>query len=83
VQATTLEEVGTTPLVEKQASFYRAVLWLITCCTCAVANGVQATPVEEQMEALSRAVEAGKVVHVGLSNETPWGLLKALAAGTT
>lgn len=52
--------------------------WL--CCTCA---GVQATPLEEQLEALSRAVEAGKVLHVGLSNETPWGLMKALAAGTS
>lgn len=43
---------------------------------------VQATtPLEEQLEALRRAVEAGKVLHVGLSNETPWGLMKALAAG--
>jgi aryl-alcohol dehydrogenase-like predicted oxidoreductase len=44
---------------------------------------MQATPLEEQLEALSRAVEAGKVAHVGVSNETPWGLMKALAAGTT
>lgn len=43
---------------------------------------LQATPLEEQLEALSRAVVAGKVLHVGLSNETPWGLMKALAAGT-
>lgn len=42
---------------------------------------LQATPLEEQLEALSRAVVAGKVLHVGLSNETPWGLMKALAAG--
>lgn len=41
----------------------------------------QATPLEEQLEALSRAVDAGKVRHVGVSNETPWGLMKALAAG--
>jgi aryl-alcohol dehydrogenase-like predicted oxidoreductase len=42
---------------------------------------LQATPLEEQLEALSRAVESGKVRHIGLSNETPWGLMKALAAG--
>lgn len=42
---------------------------------------LQATPLEEQLEALSRAVASGKVRHIGLSNETPWGLMKALAAG--
>ena len=31
-------------------------------------------PLEEQLEALSRAVEAGKVRHIGVSNETAWGL---------
>ncbi len=33
-------------------------------------------PIEEQMEALSLAVAAGKVKHIGLSNETAWGLTK-------
>lgn len=42
---------------------------------------LQATPLEEQLGALSRAVEAGKVRYVGVSNETPWGLMKALSAG--
>eukprot|EP00198_Chlamydomonas_reinhardtii_P003783 XP_001693119.1 predicted protein [Chlamydomonas reinhardtii] len=42
-----------------------------------------AVPLEEQLEALGRAVQQGKVRYVGLSNETPWGLCKALAlAGT-
>ncbi|KIZ07247.1 Protein tas [Monoraphidium neglectum] len=35
-------------------------------------------PLEEQLEALGRAVAAGKVRHVGLSNETPWGLMNLL-----
>lgn len=34
-------------------------------------------PLEEQLEALGRAVEAGKVRCVGVSNETPWGLMQA------
>ncbi|KAK7359148.1 hypothetical protein VNO77_01095 [Canavalia gladiata] len=32
--------------------------------------------VEEQLEALSTAVKAGKIRYVGLSNETPYGLMK-------
>lgn len=38
-------------------------------------------PLEEQLEALCRAQAQGKVRHVGLSNETPWGLMRALGAG--
>jgi N-acetyltransferase 10 len=37
-------------------------------------------PVEEQLEALGAAVAAGKVRHVGLSNETPYGLARFCAA---
>jgi aryl-alcohol dehydrogenase-like predicted oxidoreductase len=37
-------------------------------------------PIEETMEALDRAVEAGKVRYVGCSNETAYGLTKSLAA---
>eukprot|EP00271_Cylindrocystis_brebissonii_P000773 TRINITY_DN10984_c0_g2_i2.p1 TRINITY_DN10984_c0_g2~~TRINITY_DN10984_c0_g2_i2.p1 ORF type:complete len:437 (-),score=18.40 TRINITY_DN10984_c0_g2_i2:145-1455(-) len=33
---------------------------------------------EEQLEALSAAVTAGKIRHVGVSNETPWGLCQWL-----
>ncbi|MDN3920741.1 aldo/keto reductase [Roseateles violae] len=32
------------------------------------------TPIEEQLQALARLVEAGKVRHIGLSNETPYGV---------
>lgn len=37
-----------------------------------------ATPIREQLEALSTQVRAGKVRHVGLSNETPWGVMEFL-----
>lgn len=36
------------------------------------------TPVEETLEVLNDLVEAGKVRHVGLSNETAWGAMKYL-----
>ena len=32
------------------------------------------TPIDEQLHALARLVRAGKVRHIGLSNETPWGV---------
>ncbi len=35
-------------------------------------------PLEEQLEALGSAVAQGKVRHVGLSNETAWGLMRSL-----
>ena len=31
-------------------------------------------PIEETLEALQSLVQAGKVRHIGVSNETPWGL---------
>ena len=37
-------------------------------------NAYSSVPIEEQMQALSKAVTAGKVRHVGLSNETAWGV---------
>lgn len=37
------------------------------------------TPIEETLEALAEQVKAGKVRHIGLSNETPWGTMKYLA----
>ncbi|GJN25744.1 hypothetical protein PR202_gb13611 [Eleusine coracana subsp. coracana] len=33
---------------------------------------------EEQLEALGRAIDAGKIRYIGLSNETPYGLMKFL-----
>ncbi|HUS23517.1 MAG TPA: NADP(H)-dependent aldo-keto reductase [Candidatus Binatia bacterium] len=38
-----------------------------------------AVPIEETLEALDAAVRAGKVRHVGVSNETAWGLMRYLA----
>ena len=36
------------------------------------------TPIEETLEALHDLVQAGKIRYIGLSNETPWGLMKFL-----
>ena len=36
------------------------------------------TPVEEQLTVLSELVQSGKVRHIGLSNETPWGIAEFL-----
>ncbi|MDR5868525.1 NADP(H)-dependent aldo-keto reductase [Halomonas koreensis] len=38
----------------------------------------QATPLEESLSALQELVQAGKIRAVGLSNETPWGVMRAL-----
>jgi aryl-alcohol dehydrogenase-like predicted oxidoreductase len=37
-----------------------------------------AVPIEETLEALAELVRAGKARHVGVSNETPWGLTEYL-----
>ena len=42
-----------------------------------------AVPLEEQLAALGDAVWAGKVRHVGLSNETAWGLMRCLHRADT
>ncbi|HBM10429.1 NADP(H)-dependent aldo-keto reductase [Pseudomonas sp. Choline-3u-10] len=36
------------------------------------------TPTEETLEVLDEQVRAGKIRHIGLSNETPWGTMKFL-----
>jgi len=33
-------------------------------------------PIQEQLEALAEQVRAGRIRYVGLSNETPWGLME-------
>lgn len=38
------------------------------------AKETSSTPIQEQLEALAALVQAGKVRHVGLSNETPYGV---------
>ncbi len=35
-------------------------------------------PVEETLEALGRLQQAGKIRHIGISNETPWGVAEYL-----
>ncbi|MBB3191225.1 NADP(H)-dependent aldo-keto reductase [Halomonas cerina] len=42
-----------------------------------------ATPLEESLSALKELVEAGKVRAIGLSNETPWGVMHALHLADT
>jgi aryl-alcohol dehydrogenase-like predicted oxidoreductase len=37
-------------------------------------------PIEDQLQVLGDFVRAGKVRHIGLSNETPWGLMAFLRA---
>ncbi|MFY0989289.1 NADP(H)-dependent aldo-keto reductase [Halomonas sp. C05BenzN] len=37
-----------------------------------------ATPLEETLSALKELVDAGKVRAIGLSNDTPWGVMRAL-----
>jgi aryl-alcohol dehydrogenase-like predicted oxidoreductase len=42
-------------------------------------NEAPTTPLEETLDALGDAVRAGKVRHVGCSNDTPWGVMRMLA----
>ncbi|OBS09371.1 NADP(H)-dependent aldo-keto reductase [Acidihalobacter prosperus] len=42
-----------------------------------------ATPIEETLTALARLVEQGKIRHIGLSNETPWGAMRYLHLAET
>ncbi|HUH86921.1 MAG TPA: NADP(H)-dependent aldo-keto reductase [Pusillimonas sp.] len=37
-------------------------------------------PIEETLQALSDLVKEGKIRHIGVSNETPWGVARFLAA---
>ena len=36
------------------------------------------TPIRETLVALAAAIQSGKIRHIGLSNETPWGLMQFL-----
>ena len=42
------------------------------------AQSVNITPLEETLTALSNEVKKGRIRHIGLSNETPWGTMKFL-----
>jgi aryl-alcohol dehydrogenase-like predicted oxidoreductase len=37
-------------------------------------------PIEETLKALGEQVKAGKIRNIGIANETPWGLMRYLAA---
>jgi aryl-alcohol dehydrogenase-like predicted oxidoreductase len=39
-------------------------------------------PIDEQLDALHAVIQAGKVRYIGVSNETPWGVLEFLRLGT-
>jgi aryl-alcohol dehydrogenase-like predicted oxidoreductase len=41
-------------------------------------DDADATPLEETLAALAALVQQGKVRHIGISNETPWGLSECL-----
>lgn len=41
-------------------------------------TGADGTPIEHTLEALNDLVQAGKIRHYGLSNETPWGTMEHL-----
>ncbi|AQZ94726.1 NADP(H)-dependent aldo-keto reductase [Halopseudomonas phragmitis] len=38
----------------------------------------QFTPIEDTLEVLDEQIKAGKIRHIGLSNETPWGVSRFL-----
>ena len=40
----------------------------------------QPVPIEETLQVLGELVRAGKIRHIGLSNETPWGAMRFLQA---
>ncbi len=43
-------------------------------------RAAEPTPIEEQLQALAALIQAGKIRHIGLSNETPWGVMRFLEA---
>ena len=42
-------------------------------------DGVDLTPLAETLSVLKEFIDAGKIRYVGLSNETPWGIMKFLS----
>lgn len=43
-------------------------------------NAALGTPVEETLTILKELIDAGKIRHIGISNETPWGMMRFLRA---
>lgn len=48
-----------------------------------IAQERDSVPIAEQLQALGDLVKAGKVRHIGLSNETPWGVSEFLRCAET
>lgn len=46
-------------------------------------EGEDGTPLEETFQVLADLVKAGKIRHIGLSNETPWGVMRCLNLAET
>ncbi len=46
-------------------------------------SGEPATPIEDTYAGLVRAVEQGKVRYIGVSNETPWGVMQYQSLAST
>lgn len=42
-------------------------------------NESELTPIKETLEALAKQIQLGKIRHIGLSNETPWGIMQFLS----
>jgi len=47
------------------------------------ANDDGGTPIDETLEALQALIKAGKIRHIGVSNETPWGVMKFVGHSET
>jgi len=39
-------------------------------------NEDELTPIKETLQALAKQIQLGKIRHIGLSNETPWGIMQ-------
>jgi aryl-alcohol dehydrogenase-like predicted oxidoreductase len=48
-----------------------------------VAQEHDSTPIVEQLQALAELIKAGKVRHIGVSNETPWGVSEFVRCAET
>ena len=45
-----------------------------------LADAAEVVAIEETLQALAEMVSAGKIRHIGVANETPWGVMRYLAA---
>lgn len=45
-----------------------------------ITDTVALIPIEETLQVLGEQVQAGKIRHIGVANETPWGVMRYVAA---